>query len=635
MVDADPDQLKQRRTAAKSNVTKRINRLVSAMTDFSKTPSKDKLPRLKKRHEAAEDAMERFRDAHELYYGVLNLPEGAERTAMDDYREDAEQVWAVTDEDYAEVLDKAEKDLVPPPTPPPVVPPAPVQALGPEAIKAIWGANFKAKDHIATFDGKDIRKFSAFINSWLPLSERMEEMGFTAIERFTQLKKCLNGDALKSIENLPHERASLELALGILRHMYGSTQQTTNSILDELKHCKPMGFDHRSIKEFFMVVHGTYQAMRAMGMELTDAATKNMFVNLVEPKLSTPVARDWSKSKIRKVDAEGKPSWTIDHLLNTLSEAVQVAEDLKSRPDTRKKFGSKPESTRPNNSALPNNFSNTILPATGNAMATGAGYPSGGRSGPPRTYPPCLFCEKSGHSHFSCTKSKEMSAKQRMDIVAQKKVCRLCFNPKHLSKDCRSKERNLCRKCGKEHHTLLHMGAAPSVNMLQCMNASIIVQHQESGWWPASHVVSAKIMGDDKKFHSVQILLDSGSQVTLVTDELLNELGLKGEPTELSLNTMNGRCTRKGQKVKMDLVSCFEDKSITVEAFSVKGPISVDPRAADSPNDYVDILLGEPYWSDVIEGKYPREAGKPTVWKTIFGHFLGNGVPIPPKEQEQ
>lgn len=65
------------------------------------------------------------------------------------------------------------------------------------------------------------------------------------------------------------------------------------------------------------------------------------------------------------------------------------------------------------------------------------------------------LCDMSKDKQFivSCLKFRDMSARNRRQVVVNK---RLCFNClwRHNAKDCRSKV--TCKKCASKHHTMLH-----------------------------------------------------------------------------------------------------------------------------------------------------------------------------------
>lgn len=72
-----------------------------------------------------------------------------------------------------------------------------------------------------------------------------------------------------------------------------------------------------------------------------------------------------------------------------------------------------------------------------------------------QTEPPkCYHCRKS-HKLVDCPQFKAMSPEDRESkVVVSKKLCKICLDQKHETKDCQRK--NVCAACHKKHHPLLH-----------------------------------------------------------------------------------------------------------------------------------------------------------------------------------
>ncbi|CRL07722.1 CLUMA_CG020676, isoform A [Clunio marinus] len=70
----------------------------------------------------------------------------------------------------------------------------------------------------------------------------------------------------------------------------------------------------------------------------------------------------------------------------------------------------------------------------------------------------CLICNEK-HKIYSCSKLLAADPQQRYHMIKAAGCCVNCFGFKHQRKNCPSSSR--CRKCQKDHHTLLHMERAP------------------------------------------------------------------------------------------------------------------------------------------------------------------------------
>ncbi|XP_075161972.1 uncharacterized protein LOC142234677 [Haematobia irritans] len=65
----------------------------------------------------------------------------------------------------------------------------------------------------------------------------------------------------------------------------------------------------------------------------------------------------------------------------------------------------------------------------------------------------CKLCKKF-HPLKVCPKFLWMTPKERKNMVLKEVYCINCLARSHRFRDCRSP--NMCRKCGRPHHTLLH-----------------------------------------------------------------------------------------------------------------------------------------------------------------------------------
>ena len=67
----------------------------------------------------------------------------------------------------------------------------------------------------------------------------------------------------------------------------------------------------------------------------------------------------------------------------------------------------------------------------------------------------CLTCSGQKHTIAYCQTFKEKSLSEKGAFVYQKDLCLNCMKGKHMVKQCPSL--HSCLKCGKRHHTLLHV----------------------------------------------------------------------------------------------------------------------------------------------------------------------------------
>ena len=124
-------------------------------------------------------------------------------------------------------------------------------------------------------------------------------------------------------------------------------------------------------------------------------------------------------------------------------------------------------------------------------------------------------------------------AKDRIDFAAKEKICKNCFSKTYLLKDCICSIKFRVDGCGKKHHTLLHL-KSPHQATVNCANKQDYTKPDKFHTFlqviPITVIYGAKTT-------VVNALIDSGSDITLITSELAKTLKLKGKQGKL--NYMN------------------------------------------------------------------------------------------------
>ena len=177
----------------------------------------------------------------------------------------------------------------------------------------------------------------------------------------------------------------------------------------------------------------------------------------------------------------------------------------------------------------------------------------------------CACCG-GGHRIYSCNKFRSLGVPERKTTVQTKKLCFNCLRSGHNSRDCRSESR--CHSCNGNHHTLLHNPSVPSNGTPKPADHSARQEshptrqeshptrqeshptRQESHppapqgnsaceVTGASHVILGTvvlpILRADGETLRCRALLDSGSQVTLISQVCANKLGIKPNKARMSI----------------------------------------------------------------------------------------------------
>ncbi|XP_072375734.1 uncharacterized protein [Diabrotica undecimpunctata] len=184
----------------------------------------------------------------------------------------------------------------------------------------------------------------------------------------------------------------------------------------------------------------------------------------------------------------------------------------------------------------------------------------------------CQYCSINGHKLYSCKKFKVLSVNERISFVDRNKLCKLCLNS-HTDK-CRLNLK--CQTCHKGHNSLLHLEkVAVSSNIAQSnqdastssqydavVNFNSIYKNRANTILPT---VKVKVRTASGHNLIVRGLVDTGSQVSLVTNSLVKRLNLKTYNNYLDIVGISQNSTRIQKAVDLNIESCIYDFSTNIK----------------------------------------------------------------------
>ena len=183
----------------------------------------------------------------------------------------------------------------------------------------------------------------------------------------------------------------------------------------------------------------------------------------------------------------------------------------------------------------------------------------------------CYYCSGSHHIRI-CPKFTSLSVQERNQWVATKKVCQWCFSATHSLKDCKRKK--LCGKngCTEKHDSLCHVDViapAPVVGATSLKTATTIMK-----------TVAIDVFDREGKTHRCVAYLDEGSAISLVDEQLIQELELhKGERTSLKMKTLSGLSEQTSFKVDLHIVSVKDGRRYSLTDVYTTSSLSIDGQA--------------------------------------------------------
>ena len=205
-------------------------------------------------------------------------------------------------------------------------------------------------------------------------------------------------------------------------------------------------------------------------------------------------------------------------------------------------------------------------------------------------------CCKEQHGVWKCPKFKDLDVSARWQLAKEKKLCFRCLGTSHMGQSCSRSRTCGLGGCVQVHHRLLHTNrdnttTAPKIvssnrvpsqqpaeavqpvyssgPVMSGGGAATFVPHSNvtmvSENCPENHIalrIVPVILKNREKCIQVNALLDDGSTKTYLNADVAAELGLVGQPQDVTVSVLNGQ------------YEVFQTMPVEVTLQSVDGAVS-------------------------------------------------------------
>ncbi|XP_062533922.1 uncharacterized protein LOC134202935, partial [Armigeres subalbatus] len=274
----------------------------------------------------------------------------------------------------------------------------------------------------------------------------------------------------------------------------------------------------------------------------------------------------------------------------------------------------------------------------------------------------CVKCLKD-HPIYHCDRFKEMEVAERRELAQTAKLCFNCLRSSHTARKFPSK--SVCRfaDCKQCHHTLLCTREARQKERKseqdqskreigeELATASVNVNstqtHEDGREITLLPTVVTQVAGSDGKLYDVRALVDSGSQVSLITEACVKRLGLRRSNATLEVTGVNAEVVGKtAGKVTLVITPRFEKARKLVTQAYVLGKLTAtlpcqrfnvsnmsyleglqlaDPQF-NKPGS-MDIILGADVFLSILQsGQVKDHYGNPVAQRSVFGWMVAGKV---------
>ncbi|KAM8718867.1 hypothetical protein ACLKA7_001559 [Drosophila subpalustris] len=353
---------------------------------------------------------------------------------------------------------------------------------------------------IPKFDG-DILKWPQFFDMFVSM---VHETNMPTIRKMWYLKTSVVGEAERMIRQIDLKEDNYLHAWNILVDTYDNPRDIATTVLNRFLNQQAINDNVKSLKELYIVTMESLASLKGLGIDIS--TWDPILIEVLRNKLDST-----NKTLYEQSISDSKHIQKLDTMLQFLDQRVRVLAT-----------GSKAQ----------NHAKRESKGATCASSST--------------TRKDCLYCKKPNHVMFRCDDFRSKPVAERLNWVQRQKLCVNCFKADHMAKACQSKYK--CFKCDKRHNTLLHL----ETNSLEPKNPVVASASSKN----ISLLATAKVVvqGNNGQQATFKALLDSGSQINVISERLASSLSLKRHDTSLRIEGIGADSAQEAIHIREELV---------------------------------------------------------------------------------
>ena len=458
---------------------------------------------------------------------------------------------------------------------------------------------------IPKFNGK-YSEYKNFISCFNNLVN--DDPNLSTIEKFNHLINSLQDDALRMVKAFQVTEENYKCALERLAERYDNKclifQDHIATLFNLKKMSKPSASDLRNIVD---TVSAVLDSLSNLGTDKD--ITNAIIVHQVLSKVDYDSKSKWDE----QLDYSKLPNWE-----DCASVLIKRCQFLEINDDRSRKQESTNANYSNNNKNVPNMKNNNRNQAYSFSCSE-------------NKVEECLYCNRRNHFLENCYQFGKLKVNQRFEFVKSKNLCLICFVPGHSVKNCKNSR---CRICQLPHHVLLHNEELVQKNLARnsnkssdknqyrshcccqstsagCSNHSSSRNEESSS--NENNVSSLSVVSDNKQvvlataivelqdkrgnYQLARALLDSGSQINLMTEELAQRLGLNKNESDINIVGVGNNNRKVSKSISALVKSRINDTNFNGTYYIMKSIIHKQPGIAidkDSLRIPANIVLADP-----------------------------------------
>lgn len=451
----------------------------------------------------------------------------------------------------------------------------------------------------------------------------------TKAQKMQHLKGKLKGEAERLVQHLHVSAENYDIAWEILNHRYNNQQvlftKQIEIFLNQPAVQKQNSYELRRLHDTTMeCIH----AIHNLGIDTT--TWDPILVHLLVKKLDTHTYSDYMESR-----KEPRKLPVFEEAISFLETKFTALEPIKKHDkDTAaaNNTGSSKSSTYKEKSSFAPG-KKTAFTRTSHVFH-------------------CVLCN-TNHALYQCSKFESMSPDVKLATVSKHNVCKNCLFV-HEKNICNSTKR--CKECNAAHNTLLHEACVSSDVTSSSAKPSTARKQQQSRQQNVNHIagvdneilltsVQMRVLCKDGHYINLTALLDQGSQISLITENAAQRLGLPRQHFNGAISGV-GTLSNKGKgKINLRCKSIHDDYSFNTDVLIMPKLIKHLPSNTFDNAQYmhinnlpladpefniskpIDILLDAKIYSEIImNGLVKGSPQEPIAQQTKMGWILSGNI---------
>jgi hypothetical protein len=430
---------------------------------------------------------------------------------------------------------------------------------------------------LPTFDGSPLT-WPRFIEQFYV--QVHSRIGLNDSRRMDLLQSHVRGEAKRLIEGLGYSAKNYALSLKELKFAFGQRIIVARAYIDAVTsgNILPTA-DPIALRNFYISVRDCITTLQQMSY--TSEIHSGDALQRAIRRIPSDKRVKWNDF-VRNICRSREPNLIdLERWLKECIESEFNPYAIAARSQREIPSNARPSSSRTSNV-------NTVKSAVGSSE-----------------FKPCPLCSATHHI-TKCKDYLSKSAEGRYELIKSMSLCFNCLSHNHRIADCKSTGTCKVTGCSARHHTSLHRTRPGPANNVQGrvnnLNSRVVKVYFQ--------VLPVIVQGNNGRRVKTFALLDSASDITMITSDLADDLGLRGQSEALTLNTVSSAVTIASKRVSLTVRAQNDPdaqvlrikeawtktgvfKCSSIKASDLKGfPQSQEITIADVEPNQVKLLIG-------------------------------------------